>query len=182
MVRGCLPQMKRPVSLMACVIAAASLATAETAAKRSPFLPPETPAGPPPATEPTSLEFRGVLVMEGRQQFNFFEPAKRLSTWVRLNEPGAAVIVKSYDARADTVVVEFGGQSLTLALQKVKISAAPVPVAVAPAPNAPATPPPVVLNPTPADEAKRLDAIAAEVRRRRLLRQQAGTEQTAKQN
>ncbi|MBP8257130.1 MAG: hypothetical protein KAX37_07365 [Opitutaceae bacterium] len=167
---------------MAFVIASASLVAAETDAKRSPFLPPDTQAATPAASEHSSLEFRGVLVMEGRQQFNFFEPAKRLSTWVRLNEPGAAVVVKSYDARADTVAVEFSGQSLTLALQKPKISSAPVPAAVAPAPSAPVMPLPVVLNPTPADEAKRLDAIAAEVRRRRLLRQQAGTEQNAKQN
>jgi hypothetical protein len=31
----------------------------------------------------------------------------------------------------------------------------------------------VVLNPTPADEARRLDAVAAEVQRRRALRDQA---------
>lgn len=176
-------QMKRSGTLMAFAITLASLATVLSAAKRSPFLPPETQAAEPVA-ESSALEFRGVLVMGGHEQFNFFEPTKRLSTWVRINEPGAAIAVKSYDSHADTVVVEFGGQSLTLALQKVKISAAPAaPAVVPPAANVPVPQPAVVLNPTPADEAKRLDAIAAEVRRRRLLRQQTTTQPSgAKQN
>lgn len=169
--------MKWHVTLMAFALATPTFALAQTAVKRSPFLPPESQAAAPVA-ENTTIEFRGLLVMGGQQTFNFFEPAKRISTWVGLNESGSSVTVKSYDASADTVVVDFGGQTLTLSLQKVKISAAPVPpVAALPsvAATAPVEQPPVVLNPTPADEAKRLDAIAAEVRRRRLLRQQATT-------
>lgn len=168
---------------MAFALATPTFAVGQTAAKRSPFLPPEAQTAAP-AAEHTNIEFRGVLVMGGQQTFNFFEPAKRISTWVGLNEGGSSVTVKSYDARADTVVVDFGGQTLTLALQKVKISAAPAPPVMA-VPSAAATAPleqlPVVLNPTPADEAKRLDAIAAEVRRRRLMRQQA-TPPSAQQN
>jgi len=174
--------MKRSGTLMAFAITLVPLAMAQTATKRSPFLPPESQAAGP-VVESSSVEFRGVLVMGGHQQFNFFEPSKRLSTWVRINEPGAAIAVKSYDSHADTVVVEFGGQSLTLALQKVKISAAPAAPAVAPTTaNVPVPQPAVVLNPTPADEAKRLDAIAAEVRRRRLLRQQTTTQPGGSQN
>lgn len=175
--------MKWQVTVMAFALTAPTFARAQAAEKRSPFLPPE--AGPnAPVAENKAIEFRGLIVMGGQQKFNFFEPGKRISTWVGLNERGSSVTVKSYDAREDTVVVDFGGQALTLPLQKAKVSAAPAPGHPAmpiPAAAAPVEPPAVVLNPTPADEAKRLDAVAAEVRRRRLLRQQASPAQGAPQ-
>lgn len=147
-------------------------------ATASPFLPPETPAAAAP-TENAPIEFRGVLVIGGKQRFNFFDPAKRQSAWVALNEAGAPYLVSRYDAGAETVTVDAGGRSLTLTLQKATIAAAPAPANVPVGPpvmasgTAPVPQPPVVLNPTAADEAKRLEAIAAEVRRRRALRQQA---------
>ncbi|MFO1449749.1 MAG: hypothetical protein U1F61_16445 [Opitutaceae bacterium] len=145
----------------------------------SPFRAPDQPAAAAAPTEGAPLEFRGVLVIGSKQQFGFYDPAKRQSVWVGMNESGSDYRVTRFDAGADTVTVEAGGRTLVLELQKVKIASAPVPANLPAAPvanfgaAAPAVaPPPVVLNPTPADEAKRLEAIAAEVRRRRALRQQ----------
>jgi len=165
----------RLLLLLACVVCAGmSVDGRSQPAKKSPFLPPQSQAAAPIA-ENTPIEFRGLLAINGQQRFNFFEPTKRVSTWVGLNENGATVAVKSFDAVAETVSVDFAGRSMTLALQKVKISSVPAPAmtAMGPASTTPIEQPSVVLNPTPADEARRLDSIAAEVRRRRLLRQQA---------
>lgn len=148
----------------------------------SPFLPPDAPAVVAGAVsaQGAPIEFRGVVVIGGRQRFNFFDPARKQSVWVGLEEPGMPYRVTAYDAAGERVTVEVGGRVLTLALEKTKIASSPPPANVPVAGSAPAAPAaaaapgvaPVVLNPTPADEAKRLEAIAAEVRRRRALRQQ----------
>lgn len=147
----------------------------------SPFLPPDAPSAVAGvvSAQGAPIEFRGVVVIGGRQRFNFFDPARKQSAWVGLEEPGMPYRVTAYDDARESVTVEMGGRVLTLALEKTKIASSPPPANV-PAPGAaPAAPTaatpgvaPVVLNPTPADEAKRLEAIAAEVRRRRALRQQ----------
>lgn len=164
---------------LTCVMAHAQ----DKPARRSPFMPPNAQAAAPVA-ENSPIEFHGVMVIGPTKYFNFFEPTKRVSTWVKLNESTAPILVKSFDGEAETVSVEHGGRTMTLALQKVKVSSAPMPVAMtAPASVTPIEQPAAVLNPTPADEAKRLDAIAAEVRRRRLIRQQTVPAATpAKQN
>jgi hypothetical protein len=162
-------------------LAAASLEAGLPVSPVSPFQAPDQPAAAAATTESPPIEFRGVVVIGSRQQFGFFDPAKRQSFWVGLNEAGADYRVTRYEADTETATVEGGGRTLTLALHKVKIASAPAPVNVAPpvanfgAASPPIGPPPVVLNPTPADEAKRLEAIAAEVRRRRALRQQTVT-------
>ncbi len=148
----------------------------------SPFLPPDTPAAVAgsAASQGAPIEFRGVVVIGGRQRFNFFDPARKQSAWVGLAEPGMPYRVTAYDTARERVTVAVGGRVLELALEKTKIASSPPPanvpvVGVAPATPAAAAAPgvaPVVLNPTPADEAKRLEAIAAEVRRRRAQRQQ----------
>ena len=84
-------------------------------------------------------------------------------------------MVKQYDANHDTAIVEYHGQTLTLAEHEAKVtssgmapniamSAMPMPVGVTA---------PVALNVTPAQEQQRLEAVAAEVARRRALREQA---------
>jgi hypothetical protein len=97
---------------------------------------------------------------------------------VHLNERGNPFTVRTYDAAHDTVTVDYQGRTLTLALHTAKVASAPVTV---PTPQPAVVPPgppqpvggPVILHPTPADEKRRLEAIAAEVNRRRMLRQQA---------
>lgn len=170
-------------SVLQFLLASVVVSPAFAAASRSPFV----PHGQPDAVAPTEnapLELRGILQDNGETLFNVFNPAGRQSFWVKLNEPGQNFSVTSYDG-SDSVSLSYQGRTLNLALQKARIAplAAPAPLPVpAPAPAAaqagrPAAPQVPVLNPTAADDATRLESIAAEVRRRRLLRagQQPGT-------
>jgi hypothetical protein len=112
--------------------------------------------------------------------YRIHDPAKKTGTWVKLNERNADfdVIAKQHDIDQETLTIEHQGKTLTLAERKPKIvsaGAAPIPPPVVPPPTnvSPAVTKAVVLNPTPADEQRRLDAVAAEVARRRALREQA---------
>lgn len=113
--------------------------------------------------------------------FSIYDSTHKSSSWARLNENGHGFVVRSHDATRDSVTVDYQGRTLTLALRTAKVASAPVNIpqpAAAPTAPAPAQGPqpiggPVVLNPSPADEQRRLEAIAAEVNRRRMIRQQA---------
>ena len=76
-------------------------------------------------------------------------------------------MVRSADAAGDSVTVDYQGRSLKLAFHTAKIASS----GSGSQPAAAAAP--VVLNPSPAEEQKRLDAVAQEVRRRRLEREKA---------
>jgi hypothetical protein len=108
-------------------------------------------------------------------RFCIFDTARKTSTWVGLNEKGYDFVVKAQDSRSDSdaVTVFTQGRTLHLALRSAKVASA----MAAAAPSSPAAPTPitqtVVVNPTPADEARRLEAVAAEVQRRRQMREQA---------
>ncbi len=108
---------------------------------------------------------------DGALRFCIYDAVKKTSKWVALNEAvsGDRFVVKSANPDSDTVSVLSGGRLMTLALRKPKVDAVNLvnlggglPAGVS-----------VVLNPTAADEQRRLQAIAQEVRRRRLLREQA---------
>jgi hypothetical protein len=160
-------------------------------ASRSPFQP-ATATGPNAPAADAPLEFGGYLdtPSEGRlYRITIKDPARRAAVWVRMNERnselGSEVVVKQHDNDQETLTVEHGGKTLTLAEKKAKIVSAgsaaqamPPP----PVPNPPSNVPSavtqaVVLNPTPADEQRRLEAVAAEVARRRALREQATQQQ-----
>ena len=144
----------------------------------SPFLPAGAPAGA--ATDNAMLEFRGATVIDQSPVFLIVDttPPTKKSVWVKLNETGHDFTVKNFDAQSDTVAVDYRGRLLSLALAKSKIGASGVPIMPV-AGGAPGSQPPlggpispVVLNPTQADEARRLEAVTQEVLRRRQLRQQ----------
>ncbi len=168
----------RPLLLGACLaIAAASRVGAQLAAS-SPFMP-ASAAATGAVTEGAPIELRGVMDTGAGMSFCIFDPARKTSVWSRLNEKDHDFLVKSYDAVNEMVTVEHGGRTLTLGLRAVKVASsgqamAPAPL---PTPGLPAAPnavtQSVVLNPTPADEQRRLEAVATEVRRRRALREQA---------
>ncbi|MBI5382058.1 MAG: hypothetical protein HZA31_09185 [Opitutae bacterium] len=149
----------------------------------SPFLPAGGAAAAGPA-ENATLEFRGMMVRNGEEVFCLVDtstPAKK-SVWIKTNETGRDFIVKSYDPASDTLTVDNRGRILQITLLKPKVGSSGAPMAIAsghmggqPQPGAPIAP--VVLNPTPADEAKRLEAFATEVRRRRQLREQSMQQQ-----
>lgn len=159
---------------------AAHRAEAQLAAK-SPFMPPAAGSGNAP-TAGAPLEFRGFIETGEGIQYRIFDPAKKTGAWVRLNErnPDWDVLVKQHDGAQKTLTIEHQGKTLTLAEREAKVvssgtiaQAAPPIATVLPSNVPPAVTQAVVLNPTPADEQKRLEAVAAEVQRRRALREQA---------
>ena len=160
-------------------VALSASATGQIAAK-SPFMPPQSAAtaGPTPGAP---LEFRGYMESGDERLYRIHDPAKKTGTWVKLNQRNADfdVIAKQHDTDQETLTIEYQGKTLTLAERKPKIvsagaSAIPPPVVTPAQTNvSPAVTQAVVLNPTPADEQRRLDAVAAEVARRRALREQA---------
>lgn len=145
-------------------------------------MPPQSAAttGPTPGAP---LEYRGYMETGEGRLFRIHDPAKKTGTWIKMNEKNADfdILAKQHDIDQDTLTIEHQGKTLTLAERKPKIvssgaaAAAMPPPIQAPAPSnvAPAVTQAVVLNPTPADEQRRLDAVAAEVARRRALREQA---------
>jgi hypothetical protein len=164
---------------LALVISQPSLA--QIAAK-SPFMPPQSAASAGP-TAGAPLEFRGVIGSASGTLYRIYDPGKKVGVWVPLNERHSEfdVLVKQYDESQQTLVVEHQGKTLKLAERKAKVvssgsaAAAVPPPVIAPVPSnvSPAVTQAVVLNPTPADEQRRLDAVAAEVARRRAMREQA---------
>lgn len=170
----------RRFALAGLVLAAAGQASAQLANK-SPFLPPQAAAAGA-ATAGAPLEYRGYIETGGGLQFRIYDPAKKMGAWVKVNERHLEfdLTVKQHDEGQKTLTVEYQGKSHTLAERVPKVvssgtamQAMPPPIAPAPTNVAAAVTQSVVLNPTPADEQRRLDAVAAEVARRRALREQA---------
>ncbi len=163
----------RHACLFTCLSLALGLAVcaADGPAAVSPFLPPASTNNGAAATPDSPLELRGIMADGGDYMFSVFDSGKKSSVWARLNEPGREFVIKTHDPARDMITVDHHGRMLTLTLKAAKITAAP---ALGPRPNV-ATPVggPIVLNPTPADEQRRLEAVATEVRRRRALREQA---------
>jgi hypothetical protein len=170
-----------------CAFFAARGGWAQLAAK-SPFIPPQA-AGSASPTAGAPLEFRGYIETSEGVQYRIFDPAKKTYTWVKLNEknPEFEVTAKQHDPEHKTLTIDHQGKTLTLAMREAKVvSSGTAGQAIPPPPQppaanvAPAVTQSVVLNPTPADEQRRLEAVAAEVARRRVLREQA-TQQIGQQ-
>src|SRR5258708_24227534 len=143
----------------------------------SPFMGRGNVGGPVTPSDPSTPQFHSVIQVDGKWQFSLFDPQKKRSTWVGLNETSEEYLVRKFDPNNETVAVEYQGRTLTLPLQQAKILTAQVPPQPQPPPvgHPPIPQPgnaPVVLNPTPADEQRRLESVAEEVRRRRAMRQQ----------
>lgn len=171
----------RRLVIVGCLPFFGSHAGAQLAAN-SPFLPAQN-SGPAAPTAGASLEYRAFLEDRDGRLFRVFDPAQKKGAWVRLNEHEANLdfTLKQHDEGNDTVTVERQGRSMTLELRKPKVisSGSAAAQAMMPPPVAPANQMPaavtqsVVLNPSPADEANRLNAVATEIQRRRALRDQA---------
>jgi len=168
------------LALLGAGLAAGLEVRAQLAAK-SPFMAAPAAGGTAPA-ENTPLEFRGYMETAGGVQYRLYDPAKKSGIWVKLNERNAdfGVVAKQHDSAKEILTIDYQGKTLTLPVRKAKVvssgnaaQAAPPTVAAAPSSVPAAVTQAVVLNPTPADEQRRLDAVAAEVARRRALREQA---------
>jgi len=134
-------------------------------ADTSPFLPAGVADSGGTAGAPGSLELRGIMSTSEGMLFCIYDPVKKSSAWVALNETGHDYVVRSSDPANDRVTLESRGQVLTLVLRASKTAAMTASGREPPGVNMP----PGV---NPADEAARLEAISKEVRRRRMLREQ----------
>ena len=148
----------------------------------SPFMAPQ--AGGPGPTQGAPLEWRGYISTPEGTQYIVYDPARKLRSFLKLNERDSSldVVVKQFDSDNNMLTIEYQGKTLTLEERKAKIvssgnaAAMPPPQPMPVQPQVmPAVTQSVVVNPTPAEEQKRLEAVAAEVARRRALREQAAT-------
>lgn len=158
--------------------AAASAGAAQLSGK-SPFTPKAGAAAATP-TAAAPLEYVGYYEDHTGRMFRVRDTASKKGVWVRLNERNEdfKLLVKQHDIDQSTITVDHDGRVLTLAERVAKIvsggAAMPMPPPMPVQSNVPAAvTQAVVLNPTPADEAVRLNAVASEVTRRRALRLQA---------
>lgn len=176
-----------PAAILLTVFMAPIGALRAQLADKSPFLPAAGAAVSPVAADNNSVELRGIMSTAEGTRFCIYDATKKTSQWVGLNEDGP-IVVKSADSEHDTVSVVKDGRQMTLALRTPKVAAGtnipqpqPQPAFSPPAPAGGFAPAPaltnVVLKPTPEDEQRRLQAIADEVRRRRLLREQGQQQQ-----
>ena len=149
-------------------------------ATKSPFVSSQTPGAAAP-TAGAPLEFRGTMETKQGLKARVVDPSRHAGAWLLVGErdPSFDFVVKKIDAEHDTVTVDYQGRPLTLAQHVAKVASAGMaqnfpPGMPNPASNMPAAiTQSVVVNPTPADEQRRLEAVASEVARRRQLREQA---------
>ena len=166
--------------------------------ENSPFLPINLASGAAQETAP--LELRSIVREGDDYEFSLYDPARKASTWARLNEPGRDFVVKAFDPDKEVVTIEQKGRTYRLALKESKIALlasnpypAQVPSAVgmppgapqgsAPgmAPSNPAGPFPFGIRsqagPTPSLTPEQLRSLEADINRRRELRRQAAAAQ-----
>lgn len=167
---------------LAFVVSAPALSAASVSldglVKNSPFMPPQSEQPAVPAvTEGAAVEFRGVITTKEGQLFGLYDRGKNTGAWVKQADAGADFQVSSFDASADTVTFDYQGQRYTLPLSSARVgTAAPSPLPVVnavPQPGAPRVT--AVPGGRGNNDQQRLESVAAEVRRRRALRQAASS-------
>jgi hypothetical protein len=168
--------------LVSAVAGAARAVDLQTLVDRSPFSPPGQGNDASSATEaPPTLEFRGMVTDADGTAYSIYDTSTNKGRWVRADDANSPVQVKSFDPVNNTLEVEQNGRPLKLALKRATIQAgqpvaAAIPNAPTPAGGNPAAPG-AVRRPDSAADARRLEAVAAEVRRRRALRNAANNRQ-----
>ena len=150
---------------------------------RSPFLrsAPEQVEQVDAPVENAEFQFCGTFGDGDAKRFLIYNKTLNRSTWLQVGEEGPdGLFIDDYDLAESTVVVRQGSQRLNLALQAATITpgAARAAAPVALTGTSSDLVKTVRVNPTPTDERRRLEAVAAEVRRRRELRQSASAGQT----
>ncbi len=142
----------------------------------SPFVPKNGQAMAAP-TENSLIELRGVMTTPDGLRFGIYEPGSQKGNWVKANETGFGYVVRSYDADKLAASVEYQGRVQALMLKEARFdgTGAPVPPPnIIPGPQMrPPGPGAPAVTTNPADDAKRLEQVANEVRRRRAARQAA---------
>lgn len=156
----------------------APAADLQTLIARSPFAPaggPQLNLGDAPA-EQSTLEFRGLVIDESGPSYSVFDASQSRGFWIREGGDGPLRVL-SYNAQESLLEVEQNGRATKLQLKSASVQngAAPAPrpiAAVQPAGQ------PGAVGPSNPD-GRRLEAVAAEVRRRRALRNAAAAKPAA---
>lgn len=182
------------LALAALILAATARAGLST---ESPFAPRGQSLAGAVATN-TPIELRGIVSDEQGMRFAIYDPARKEGTWVRLDEKGQSFVVRSYDSATNRVSVDYQGKTQTIVLAepvfgpgKAIAGGVGLPGAAG-QPGAAAQPAQgrfssrIVTGAQPggqqrtqqqsAEESRRLEAIRAEVARRRAQRE-AGAQQ-----
>jgi len=146
-------------------------------APASPFLPAGAAAAAAKGAPSGPIELRGVMASADGASYCIYDTAKKKNFWVGLNESGHDFVVKSADPDGESVMVDYQGRNMHLEFHTSKVESSGPATAFTGGPRGglPGNPlsNTVVVNPTPADEQRRLDAVAQEVRRRRMEREKA---------
>jgi hypothetical protein len=148
----------------------------QTLVDRSPFAPAGQASGTPTApAEAATLEFRGLVVDASGASYSVFDMTAQKGKWLRAGDTEGPMRVKSYDEATNTLEVEQNGRAVKLELKRSLITAGQPGLAMAQ--QSPSNPGQIGANGGPAigrgeggPDARRLEAVAAEVRRRRALR------------
>lgn len=123
-------------------------------------------------TDPQAIEFRGYIVDQGVRYFSLYDPTEQKSYWVGEKDAGRLAI-KSFDADDGALIIEQGGKSVRLKLKMATISSNPIVPVAMPSNVRVGRMGANLGNRTAAPvDPKRLEAIAAEVARRRQQRLQ----------
>ena len=108
------------MSLIVLVISPLQAATSSNLLENSPFLPPDAAARAGQQAAP--LELRSILLEDGRYEFSLYDPSRKQSTWVGLDEKGNDFVVTSFDPSREVVGVSLRGHTYTLALKEATIA------------------------------------------------------------
>lgn len=84
----------------------------------------------PPAAR--KLELAGVIQIGGKYSFSFYEPAKKQSFWVEMNDPKAPVKVVDFNAATQSVTIESDAGTEVISLRKPAPPSGTVPKPTAP--------------------------------------------------
>jgi hypothetical protein len=134
---------------------------------RNPFAPSGQAAVTGTPAEQGVLELRGVVTDATGTAYSIFDASTSKGRWVRSDDLESPYVIRNYDPVNGLLELEQNGRPLKLALKRVSIQAG-APISLSP-PN-PAGGPGQTVSRDAAADAKRLEAVAAEVRRRRALR------------
>jgi hypothetical protein len=126
------------VPLFVLAITASPAKASSNLLENSPFLPPDAAVRAAQQTAP--LELRSIVKEGGQYEFSLYDPAKKQSTWIRLNEPGTEFLVKAFDPANNIVTVEQHSRVYTLTLKEARIALLSVSPAAPPSGSGPGKP------------------------------------------